>query len=416
MKVKLLTIGDEILIGRTVDTNSAYIAQKLNGIGLEVEEIISIADRSETIIQALQNSISETDILITTGGLGPTNDDVTKRALCEFLGTELVMDELVLKELENRFAKQGRELNKLNRSQAFLPENSVALRNILGTAPGIWTEFQNTVIINLPGVPFEMKNLMKSEVLPRLQQKFSLPFVVHRFLSVSDYPESELAIALEDWEKNLPENLHFAYLPERKNIKLRITGIGKIKAELETEIDQEVEKLVPLIGERLDSTTRDAIEVILGEKLKELNLSISTAESCTGGHISFLLTSAPGSSDFFKGAVVSYATEIKERVLGVSPELIQKHTVVSGEVAEAMAKGVREVLQTDLAVSTTGVAGPTKGEDGKEVGTIWIGMAAKDSVESVRYYFPYLEREDFIAQVSKLALQNALKFLGKFRD
>src|SRR5690606_9689031 len=202
MKVKLLTIGDEILIGQTVDTNSAYIAQKLNGIGLEVEEIISIADRSETIIQALQNSISETDVLITTGGLGPTNDDVTKLAVCEFLDTELILDEFVLKELEERFAKQGRELNKLNRNQALLPKKSIALRNILGTAPGIWTEFQNTIIINLPGVPFEMKNLMKTEVLPRLQQKFNLPFVVHRFLSVSDYPESELAIALEGWEKD----------------------------------------------------------------------------------------------------------------------------------------------------------------------------------------------------------------------
>lgn len=412
MKVKLLTIGDEILIGQTVDTNSAYIAQKLNGIGLEVEEILSIADRSETIIQALQNSISETDVLITTGGLGPTNDDVTKLALCEFLGTELVMDEFVLKELEERFSKQGRELNKLNRSQALLTKKSIALRNVLGTAPGIWTEFQNTIIINLPGVPFEMKNLMKTEVLPRLQQKFNLPFVVHRFLSVSDYPESELAIALEDWEKNLPQHLHFAYLPERNKIKLRITGIGKVKSEMEKEIDAEVEKLVPLIGDRLDSTTRDTIEIILGEKLKDLNLSIATAESCTGGNISFLLTSAPGSSEYFKGGIVSYATEVKERVLGVSNELIQKHTVVSSEVAEAMAKGVREHLQTDIGVSTTGVAGPAKGEDGKEVGTIWIGIADKNSVTSVRYFFPYLEREDFIAQVSRLALQNVFKFLN----
>lgn len=412
MKVKLLTIGDEILIGQTVDTNSAYIAQKLNGIGLEVEEILSIADRSETIIKAFQNSIFETDVLITTGGLGPTNDDVTKLALCEFLGTELVMDEFVLKELEERFAKQGRELNKLNRNQALLPKKSVALRNVLGTAPGIWTEFQNTIIINLPGVPFEMKNLMKMEVLPRLQQKFRLPFVVHRFLSVSDYPESELAIALEDWEKDLPQHLHFAYLPERNKIKLRITGIGKVKSEMEKEIDAEVEKLVPLIGDRLDSTTRDTIEIILGEKLKDLNLSIATAESCTGGNISFLLTSAPGSSEYFKGGIVSYATEVKERVLGVSNELIQKHTVVSSEVAEAMAKGVREHLQTDIGVSTTGVAGPAKGEDGKEVGTIWIGIADKNSVTSVRYFFPYLEREDFIAQVSRLALQNVFKFLN----
>lgn len=416
MKVRLVTIGDEILIGQIVDSNSAYIAQKLNEIGLEVDEILSIHDDFDTIVQTFRLIQSETDIIITTGGLGPTKDDKTKLALCQFLDSELAMDEEVLAELEERFRKQNRPMNDLNRNQALMPKGSIALKNPLGTAPGIWTEFENTIIINLQGVPFEMKNLMKTEVLPRLQKKFSLSFVVHRHLSVSDFPESDLAIALENWEENLPPNLSLAYLPERRKIKLRISGKGIDKIQLEKEIENQVLKLIPLIGERLDSATHGSIEIILGEKLKELNLSISTAESCTGGHISFLLTSAPGSSEYFQGAVVSYATEVKEKVLGVSHELIEKHTVVSAEVAEAMAKGVRERLQTDIAVSTTGVAGPAKGEDGKEVGTVWIGIADKNSVQSVQYFFPYLERNDFIEQVSKLALQNVLKHLNSKID
>lgn len=414
MKVRLVTIGDEILIGQIVDTNSAYIARKLNEIGIEVEEILSIHDDSEIIIETLNRILPDTDVIITTGGLGPTKDDVTKNALCEFLQSELVMDEGVLAQLEDRFKKLNREMNVLNRNQALIPKNSIPLKNPLGTAPGIWTEFQNTIIINLQGVPFEMKNLINSEVIPRLQQKFDLPFVVHRFLAVSDYPESDLAIALTDWENNLPSDFHFAYLPERSKVKLRITAKGNDKIELENRIESEVEKLIPIIGSRLDSYTKDTIEVILGDKLKELGLTISTAESCTGGTIATMLTSAPGSSSYFYGSVVSYATEVKENVLKVSNELIEKHTVVSEEVAISMAKGVRELLKTDIAISTTGVAGPAKGEDGKEVGTVWIAVTDGNLTETKMHFFPYLEREDFVSQISKLALQLAFQFI-KFK-
>lgn len=411
MKVRLVTIGDEILIGQIVDSNSAYIARKLNEIGIELEEILSIHDDSEIIIETLNRILPDTDVIITTGGLGPTKDDVTKTALCEFLQTELVMDEMVLAQLEDRFKKLNREMNALNRNQALIPKNSIPLKNPLGTAPGIWTEFHNTTIINLQGVPFEMKNLINSEVIPRLQQKYDLPFVVHRFLAVSDYPESDLAIALIDWENNLPSDFHFAYLPERNKVKLRISAKGNDKNELENRIESEVEKLVPIIGSHLDSSTKDTIEVILGDKLKELKLSISTAESCTGGTIATMLTSAPGSSSYFYGSVVSYATEVKENVLKVPNELIEKHTVVSEEVAVEMAKGVRELLKTDIAISTTGVAGPAKGEDGKEVGTVWTAVTDGNLTETKMYFFPYLEREDFISQVSKLALQLAFQFV-----
>src|SRR5690606_42065371 len=269
MKVRLVTIGDEILIGQIVDSNSAYIAQKLNEIGLEVDEILSIHDNFDTIVQTLQRLQSETDIIITTGGLGPTKDDKTKLALCQFLESELVMDEEVLTQLKERFQKQNRPMNDLNRNQALMPKGSIALKNPLGTAPGIWTEFENTILINLQGVPFEMKNLINTEVVPRLQEKYYLPLVMHRHLSVSDYPESDLAIALSDWEENLPADFHFAYLPERSKVKLRITAKGFDKSELEKKIQTEVDKLIPIIGSRLDSTTKDSIETILGDKLKE---------------------------------------------------------------------------------------------------------------------------------------------------
>lgn len=411
MKVRLITIGDEILIGQIVNTNSAYIAQYLNKIGLEVDEILSIKDDFQHIVETFERISKDSDIIITTGGLGPTKDDKTKHALCEFLKTELVMDEHVLNFLEERYQKLNRPLNELNRNQALLPKGSIALPNPLGTAPGIWTEFNRKLIINLQGVPFEMKNLMKTEVIPRIQEKYSLPFVVHRFLSVSHFPESELAITLDSWEDHLPKNVSVAYLPERSKVKLRLTGKGENKERIKEQLETEVQKLIPLLGEHLESTTKDSIAVILGDLLRELKLTISTAESCTGGEIASMLTSVSGSSEYFYGSVVSYATEVKKNVLKVSEITIDTHTVVSEEVAKEMAKGVRDLLKTELSVSTTGVAGPAKGEDGKEVGTVWIAFGNKDLMQTKTYFFPYLEREDFIAQVSRLALQNVFEFV-----
>lgn len=411
MRVRALTIGDEILFGQVVDTNSAYLAKKLNEIGLDIIEIRSIQDQPKIIIETLEELVDKTDVLITTGGLGPTNDDLTKNSLCEFLETDLVLDKEILNELEVRFKKNNRTLNALHRDQALVPKNSIALPNPLGTAPGIWTEHKNCIIINLPGVPFEMKNLLKSQVIPLLKARFSLPFVIHRFLSVSNFPESDLAIALEDWENQLPENIHLAYLPENSKVKLVLTAKGRKRDELIGTIDQEVKKVIPILKNHLDSTQTAAVELILGKVLKEKKLCISTAESCTGGYIAQLLTSVPGSSSYYKGSVVSYATEVKKNLLNVSEKTIEKHTVVSKEVAIEMAKGVRKKLNTDISLSTTGVAGPSKGEDGKEVGTVWIAIASAKNNFSKMYYFPYLERDDFIAQVSKLALQNVLEFV-----
>lgn len=415
MKVRTLTIGHEILFGQVIDTNSAYIAKKLNEIGLDIIEIRSIQDDSKTIIDTFTELLPTTDILITTGGLGPTNDDLTKHSLADFLKTDLILNQKVLEEIENRFKKKNRKINELNRNQALIPENSIALSNPLGTAPGIWTEYQNCIIINLPGVPYEMKNLLNTEVIPKLKSKFSLPYVVHRFLSVSNFPESDLAIALRSWENQLPNNIRLAYLPENSKVKLVLTTKGNNRKKLIEEIDQEVKKIIPLLENHLDSSEEAAIEIILGKVLKEKKLSISTAESCTGGYIAQMLTSVPGSSAYYKGSIISYATEIKKSILNVTEKTIDKHTVVSKEVALEMAKGAREKLNTAISVSTTGVAGPNKGEDEKEVGTVWIAVSSVDKDFVKCYYFPYLERDDFIAQVSKLALQNVLEFVREIK-
>lgn len=410
---RLLTIGDEILIGQITDTNSAYIAQKFNEIGLSIEEIISIGDAEKIIIDALEKYSRTSDILITTGGLGPTKDDITKKALSRFLGKELIRDEEVLKELEIRFKNRGLSFNSLNQDQALVPEGSTVLKNPLGSAPGIWSEKNDCIIINLQGVPFEMKNLIKTEVIPLLRARFSLPFKIHRHLTVANYPESELALTLAEWENNLPPGFGLAYLPERGRVKLRISVTGEDRDLMASRIETEVKKLKEILGKDLVSTVNDRPEMILGEKLREKNKTISTAESCTGGSIARMITSVPGSSEYYKGSVVSYATSVKEEVLGVAKELIQKHTVVSREVAEAMALGACKKLKTDYAVATTGVAGPAKGEDGKEVGTVWISVTDGQRFESKMYFLPYLEREEFIDRTSRLALQNSVLFIGE---
>lgn len=411
MKVCIITIGDEILFGQIVDSNSAYIARMLNEIGLEPDEIISIHDEHNLIIDSLNRLTKIYDIIIMTGGLGPTKDDLTKKALAGFLACEMRIDQNILKSLEERLKRIKLNMNGLNHNQALIPEKSTAIPNPLGTAPGIWTEHENSVIINLPGVPFEMKNLIKTEVIPRLQHKFSLPFVVHHFLSVSNFPESELALQIAEWEDNLPEEIKLAYLPERGKVKLRITARGNDKIYLEDLIANEIKELLPYLGNHLDSAVSGATEEVLADKLKQFKLSLSTAESCTGGMIAHLITSVPGSSAYYKGSVISYATKVKENLLNVPKEIIEEHTVVSEEVAIAMAKGVRLKLNTDLSVSTSGVAGPAKGEDGKEVGTAWIAVTDGAKVLTKSYFFPYLEREDFILQISKLALQRVIEFI-----
>ncbi len=412
-RATLLTIGDEILIGQIVDTNSAFIAQQLNQIGVEVEEIISVKDELYHIIEAFQRGIDKSEIVIVTGGLGPTKDDKTKTALCQFLDCGLVREEKVLENIVQLFASRGyqKELNNLNQDQALIPEKSTFIQNRYGTAPCLWTEVEDKIIINLPGVPFEMKGLMRDEIIPRLKEKFNQEVIVHRDILVSDIPESDLAILVEEWENQIPDFISLAYLPNRTSIDLRFTATGKDEVVLQNEIQHQIELFKQIAGQYLVSEYSGKAQQILGELLKQKGLTIATAESCTGGNIASLITSVSGSSAYFSGSVVSYATSVKTSVLGVSQQMVDEFTVVSAQVAEQMAKGACKVLNTNLAIATTGVAGPNLGEDGKDVGTAWVSVTDGEQTITKKYFYPYLDREDFIKVISNNALGLALKFI-----
>lgn len=417
MKIKatLLTIGDEILIGQIVDTNSAFIAKKLNKIGIQVEEILSVQDEMIHIIEAFQRGISKSNIIIVTGGLGPTKDDKTKAALCQFLNCELIREEKVIENIIQLFEARGytKELNNLNQEQALIPEKSTFIQNKYGTAPCLWTDFEDKIIINLPGVPFEMKGLVLDDIIPRLKNKFDADVIVHRDILVTGIPESDLAILLEDWENQLPDFIHLAYLPNRTSIDLRFTATGIDEVHLKESIQQEINKFKQVAGQYLISENSGKAQRVLGDILKQNNLTISTTESCTGGNIASLITSISGSSSYFNGSVVAYATNVKTSVLGVNADDIDKFTVVSEQVAEQMSKGVRTILNTDIAISTTGVAGPNKGEDGKDVGTAWVSVTNGEKTITRSYFYPYMDREDFIKTVSNNALNLAIQFIQK---
>lgn len=412
-KATLLTIGDEILIGQIVDTNSAFIAQQLNRSGIEVEEILSVKDELYHIIEAFQRGIDKSDIIIVTGGLGPTKDDKTKTALCQFLDCGLVREEKVLENIVQLFAARGytKELNNLNQDQALIPKKSTFIQNRYGTAPCLWTAFQDKIIINLPGVPFEMKGLMRDEIIPRLKEQFNTEVIVHRDILVSEIPESDLAILVEDWENEIPDFISLAFLPNRTSIDLRFSATGDDEEFLHQEIQKQIDKFKIIAGQYLVSEYSGKPQQILGELLKEKCLTISTAESCTGGTIASILTSVSGSSTYFSGSVVSYATSVKTSVLGVSQEDVDEFTVVSEKVVEQMAKGVRKVINTDVAIATTGVAGPNRGEDNKEVGTVWVSVTNGTTTFNKKYFYPYMDREDFIKTVSNNALNLAIQFV-----
>lgn len=415
MKIKatLLTIGDEILIGQIVDTNSAFIAKQLNTIGIEVEEIISVQDEMNHIIEVFERGISKSDIVIVTGGLGPTKDDKTKAALCQFLNCELIQEPKILENIVQLFQARGyaKELNSLNQDQALIPEKSTFIQNKYGTAPCLWTTINDKIIINLPGVPFEMKGLMRDEIIPRLQNQFQSETIVHRDILISGIPESDLALLVEEWENNLPEFIHLAYLPNRTSIDLRFSAFGTNKEFLENEIQHQINQFKLIAGDYLISENSGSAQQVLGDILQEKRLTISTAESCTGGNIASLITSVSGSSAYYFGTIVSYDTSVKVNLLDVNQSDIDEFTVVSEQVAEQMAKGVRNQLKTDISISTTGVAGPNKGEDGKEVGTVWISVTNGEKVLNQKYFYPYLDREDFIKIVSNNALNLAIQFV-----
>ena len=382
MKAAIVTIGDEILIGQIVDTNSSYIAKSLDKIGIATHEMLSISDDKQHILDTFHSLQNNVDLVIVTGGLGPTKDDITKKTFCDYFEDELIENEVVLahvKSIIEGFYK--RPITQMNRDQALVPTKAKVLFNQAGTAPGMWMEKENTVFISLPGVPYEMKYLIDNEVIPNLVQKFERPYIVHQTIMTYGRGESMIAEQIEEWEDNLPDFIKLAYLPSPGKVRLRLTARGNNETLLKEEIKRQVEKLDLLIHDIIVGYNEDEpIEVVLGRLLTEKKLTISTVESCTGGKIAATLSAVSGASNYFIGSVVSYATKTKINVLDIDENLIVKHGVVSAEVAYEMAKSVKKVMNSDYAIATTGNAGPTRGDENAELGTVFIGIATPNDV------------------------------------
>ncbi|MBV8325653.1 CinA family nicotinamide mononucleotide deamidase-related protein [Chryseobacterium sp.] len=411
-KAVLISIGDEILSGNTVDTNSNFIASELKNIGIKVSQIFTISDEIETIKNTLSDAFELGDLIITTGGLGPTRDDKTKKALAEFFNDEIALDETTFNHLKTYMEKRGRlEILERNKEQAFVPTQSVVFQNHFGTAPCMMMEQNGKISFSLPGVPYEVKPLIKDQIVPYLQEKYSLNYIHTRIVSVVGIPESILADTIEDWELALPENMALSYLPVGTRVKLRLTASGDHEEILKQETEVEIQKLLPLIKNNVIAISEDKIEQILAEILTERNLSISTAESCTGGELAKMITSVSGSSKYYLGGMVAYATEKKIKILNVSPETVNQFTVVSEQVAQEMAKGCQQLFETNISLSTTGVAGPGKGEDGKDVGTVFYTIRIDDREVTSKLYMPHLDRLDFMNFVSQKVIQDLVGLL-----
>jgi len=414
MTASIITIGDEILIGQIVDTNSGYIAKSLDKIGIETIEMLSISDKEYHILDTLKNLQNKVDVVIITGGLGPTKDDITKKTFCKYFEDTLVYDSNVLQHvtelIENIYK---RPISQMNKDQALMPTKAKVLFNKLGTAPGIWMEKEKTVFISLPGVPYEMKYLMEQEVLPNLIQKYKRPFIVHKTIMTYGKGESLLAEEIEDWEDNLPSFIKLAYLPSPGRVRLRLTARGADEEKLKNEIANQIVELNKLIANDIVGYDEDEpIEKVVGALLKQKQLTLATAESCTGGKIAQLITSIPGASDYFKGSVVSYATETKISVLGLDANFIKEYSVVSAKVVREMALSIQRIMNTDYAIATTGNAGPSKGDSNAEVGTVFIAVVTPNAIVVEEFNFGQ-PREKVIYRAVNKALEILYKEILK---
>jgi len=382
MKAAIVTIGDEILIGQIVDTNSAFIAKSLDRIGVEIHEMISINDNKQHILNTFLEFQNKVDLVVITGGLGPTKDDITKKTFCDYFDDELVINEEVLRnvtQIIEGFYK--RKITQINKDQALVPSKCTVLHNKVGTAPGMWMKKENTVFVSLPGVPFEMKYLVENEIIPKIVIEYKRPYIIHKTVLTYGIGESLLAETLENWENNLPDFIKLAYLPSPGRVRLRLSARGTDKDFLEKSIFENVTSLAKILGDSIVGFDDDeTLEIVISQLLTQHNKTISTAESCTGGKIAQVLTSVSGASKYFKGSVVSYSTETKISVLGLSEDLIKKHSVVSAEVAKEMAINIQKIMKTDYAIATTGNAGPSKGDSDAEIGTVFIALATPNEV------------------------------------
>jgi nicotinamide-nucleotide amidase len=377
---EILAIGDELLYGQTLDTNSHWISGELDKAGIRVIRRTTIGDREEEILKAFAEAEQRVDIILITGGLGPTSDDLTKPCLARYFDCEVRMHEQALADLTEFFKSRGRELTETNRKQAELPVCCTMIPNPLGTAAGMWFDKNGKVFVSMPGVPHEMRNMMTQTIIPKLQQVFKTPVIYHKIIRTVGIGESYLADKIKDWEKNLPAHIRLAYLPSLGEVKLRLTAFGPEKSKLEAEVEKLVDAFLPLAGEFVYGFDDEPLEVSIGNLLKEHKLTLSIAESCTGGYVSHLITSVPGSSEYFQGSMIPYAYEIKMQQLGVKSETLAQYGAVSEQTIREMATQVRAKFGTSIGIATSGIAGPGGATPEKPVGTVWIGYADEHQV------------------------------------
>lgn len=410
VNASIITIGDELLIGQVVDTNSAWMAQELNKAGIWMKRKIAVGDDRTDIIQALDNESKESDVILITGGLGPTADDITKPVLCEYFGGKLVMNEQALTHIIHIFEHiLKRPVTEVNRKQAEVPDNCKVLQNRWGTAPGMWFERDGKIFISLPGVPIEMKGIMQQHVLPELKTHFALPYILHQTVLVAGIGESNLAEVIKDWEAALPRNIKLAYLPNFGFVRLRMTGWSTNKDELEQELERRLESLKPLVKEWYVIDEDLTIQQVVGKLLKARRQTTATAESCTGGYIAHLLTKDAGASSNYKGSVVSYDNNVKKDILHVADETLQSVGAVSEATVTEMVKGALAALKTDYAIATSGIMGPDGGSENKPVGMVWVAVGNKEKIVTQKFNFRFDRQRNI-----ELTAMNALNLLRKF--
>ena len=389
MKAAIVTIGDEILIGQIVDTNSGFIAKSLDKIGIEIAEMLSISDNKKHILDTFANLQNKVDLVLITGGLGPTKDDITKKTFCDYFEDELVVNNEVLIHVTQLIEGiYKRPISQINKDQALVPSRCFVLKNTNGTAPGMWMKKENTVFISLPGVPYEMKDIIENEIVPKIVKEYKRPFIIHQTVLTYGQGESLVAERIEDWENNLPEFIKLAYLPSPGRVRLRLSARGTNEAILKSTLSEQIKQLTELIGDIIVGYDDDeTIEVVLGRMLTMQNKTLATAESCTGGKIAQRITAIAGASAYFKGSIVCYSEAVKTDILKVSKETIAKYSVVSEEVAREMALNAQRLMNSDYAIAVTGNAGPTKDITNEAVGTVFIALATPENVFVEKFNF-----------------------------
>lgn len=380
MKIHIITVGDEILIGQIIDTNSAWMGEELNKYGASIQQITTISDDLEVIKSTLKQAFESTDIVLMTGGLGPTKDDVTKKAIAEFYGVDFTFSQPTYDRIIKMFEKWGRSTTEAHRLQCFMPSNASLLHNKMGTAPGMWFEENEKVLVSMPGVPYEMKYLMEYEVIPKLLSKFQQESIAHRTVLTVGEGESRIAARIEAFENNLPPFIKLAYLPGSGRVRLRLTGRGLKQKQLEQQLDEQVKILVPQIEELVYGYEKTPLEVAIGELLMKKGLTLATAESCTGGYLAHSITKNSGSSAYYVGSVIAYANEVKMQQLGVAEKTLEEYGAVSEECVKEMVSGLLKRFPADIGISISGIAGPTGGTEEKPVGTIWLAVGDQNRI------------------------------------